>query len=45
MAHTQGGGGGDVSRRGTSVIQQRKFHTDDVKSVQNPVRSADWSTE
>ena len=36
---------GDVSRGGTSVTQRQKFHTDDVKYVQNPVRSADWSTE
>ena len=36
---------GDVSRGGTSVTQRQKFHTDDVKSVRNPVRSADWSTE
>ena len=36
---------GDVSRRGTSATQRQKFHTDDVKSVQNLVRSADWSTE
>ena len=36
---------GDVSRGGTSATQQQKFHTDDVKSVRNPVRSADWSTE
>ena len=36
---------GDVSRGGTSATQRQKFHTDDVKSVQNPVRSADWSTE
>ena len=36
---------GDVSRRGTSATQQQKFHTDDVKSVWNPVRSADWLTE
>ena len=28
-----------------SVTQRQKFHTDDVKSVQNRVRSADWSTE
>ena len=34
----------DVSRGGTSATQRQKFHTDDVKSVQNPVRSADWST-
>ena len=31
----------DVSRGGTSATQLQKFHTDDVKSVQNPVRSAD----
>ena len=36
---------GDVLRGGTSATQWQKFHTDDVKSVQNPVRSADWSTE
>ena len=36
---------GDVSRGGMSATQRQKFHTDDVKSVQNPVRSADWSTE
>ena len=36
---------GDVSRGGTSTTQRQKFHTDNVKSVQNPVRSADWSTE
>ena len=35
----------DVSRRGTSATQRQKFHTDDIKSVRNPVRSADWSTE
>ena len=35
----------DVSRGGTSATQRQKFHTDDVKSVQNPVRRADWSTE
>ena len=35
----------DVSHGGTSGTQQQKFHNDDVKSVQNPVRSADWSTE
>ena len=33
---------GHVSRGGTSATQ---FHTDDVKYVQNPVRSPDWSTE
>ena len=36
---------GDVQRGGTSATQRQKFHTEDVKSVQNPVRSADWSTE
>ena len=36
---------GDVSRGGTSVTQRQKFHADDVKSVWNPVSSADWSTE
>ena len=36
---------GDVSRGGTTVTQLQKFHTDDVDSVQNPVRIADWSTE
>ena len=36
---------GNVSRGGTSATQRQKLHTDDVKSVRNPVRSADWSTE
>ena len=36
---------GDVSRGGTSATQRERFHTDDVKYVQNPVRSPDWSTE
>ena len=36
---------GDVSRGGMSATQRQKFHTDDVKSVKNPVRSADWLTE
>ena len=36
---------GDVSRGGTSATQRQKFHTDDVNSARNPVRSADWSTE
>ena len=36
---------GDVSRGGTSATQGQKFNTDDVKSVRNPVRSADWTTE
>ena len=36
---------GDVSRGGTSATQRQKFHTDDAKSVRNPVGSADWSTE
>ena len=31
---------GDVSRGETSATQRQKFHTDDVKSVRNPVRSA-----
>ena len=35
----------NVSRGGTSATQRQKFHTDDVKYVQNPVRSPDWSTE
>ena len=35
----------DVSRGGTSATQRQKFHTDDEKSDQNPVRSANWSTE
>ena len=35
----------NVSRGGTSATQRQKFHTDDVKSVRNPVRSADWSAE
>ena len=35
----------DVSRGGTCATQRQKFHADDVKSVRNPVRSADWSTE
>ena len=35
----------DVSRGGTSATQRQKFHTDDVKSVRNPFRSVDWSTE
>ena len=33
---------GDVSCKGMSATPQQKFHTDDVKSVWNPVRSADW---
>ena len=32
----------DVSRGKTSETRRQKFHTDDAKSVQNPVRSADW---
>ena len=31
-------------RGGTSVTQRQKFHTDDVKSVRNPIISADWTT-
>ena len=34
-----------VSPGGTSATQGRKFHTDDVKSVRNPVRGSDLSTE
>ena len=36
---------GDVLRWGTSASQQQKFCTDDVKSVQNQVRSADRTTQ
>ena len=36
---------GYVSLGGTSATQRQKFHADDVKSVRNPVRSADWTTE
>ena len=36
---------GEVSHGGTSATQRQKFHTDEVKYVQNPVRSPDWSTE
>ena len=36
---------GDVSPGGTCATQRQKFQTDEVKSVRNPVRSADWSTE
>ena len=32
---------GNVSRGGTSATQGQKFHTDDVKSVRNPVINAD----
>jgi len=32
----------DVSRGGTSATQRQKFHTDDEKSVQNPVVSLFW---
>ena len=35
----------DVSRGGTFATQRQKFHIDDAKSVRNPVRSANWSTE
>ena len=35
----------DVSRGEKSATQRQKFHTDDAKSVRNPVRSANWSTE
>ena len=36
---------GDVLRGGMSVTWQQKFYTDDVKSVWNPDRSADWLTQ
>ena len=36
---------GEVLHGETSATQRQTFHTDDVKSVQNPVRSADWLTE
>ena len=36
---------GDFSRGGTSATQRQKFHIDDVKSVRNPDRRADWSTK
>ena len=35
---------GDVLRGRAAATQWQKFHTDDVKSVWNPVRSTDWST-
>ena len=35
----------DVSRGGTSATQRQKFHTENVKSVLNPVINADWTTE
>ena len=35
----------DVSRGGTSATQRQKFHTDDTKSVRNPVRRTNWSME
>ena len=35
----------DVVRGGTSATQRQKLHTDDAKSVRNPVTSANWSTE
>ena len=36
---------GDVSQREMFATQQQKFHTDDVKSVQNLAISAHWTTE
>ena len=36
---------GDVSHGGTSVTRRQKFHTDDVRYAQNPVRSPDLLTE
>ena len=35
----------DVSRGGTSATQRQKFHTDDVKSVQNLIIIADQTTD
>ena len=35
----------DISGGGTSETHRQKFHTDDAKSVRNPVRSANWSAE
>ena len=35
----------DVSRGGASATQRQKFRPDDVKSVRNPVISADWTSE
>ena len=35
----------DASRGGASATQRQQFHTDDAKSVRNPVRSANWSAE
>ena len=35
----------DVSLGITSATQRQKFRTGDVKSVRNPVRSANWSME
>ena len=35
----------DFSRGITSATQRQKFYTNDVKSVRNPVRGTDWSTE
>ena len=32
-------------RKGKSVTQQQNFYTDEVKSVQNPVISTDWTME
>ena len=36
---------GDVWRGGKSSTLRQKFHTDGVKSVRNPVISADWTTK
>ena len=36
---------GRFATRGTSATQGQKFHTDDVKSVRNPVINADWTTD
>ena len=34
----------DILQEGTSATQWQKFHNDDIKSVLNSVRSADWTT-
>ena len=33
---------GDLSQGRCSATQRQNLHTDEVKSVRNPVRSADW---
>ena len=36
---------GHISRGRMSAAQRQKFHTDDIKSVWNPVISTDWMLE